>query len=114
MFLYVSARPEWDAATAEYASFRTALGDGHVVDRIDLVSTALTDKTLARYAGFVIGGSPFNVTDDVRSDVQRRVESDLERIAQRALNGQTRAFFTCYGIGVVTRLLGGSVDLQHP
>ena len=113
-FLYVSARPEWEAATAEYASFHTALGEQLVVDRLDLVTTSLTADALERYDGFVIGGSPFNVSDVARSDVQRRVESDLEQIAQRALDGRAAAFFTCYGIGVVTRMLGGAVDLEHP
>jgi len=113
-FLYVSARPEQLAATAEYASFRSALGDQFEVDRIDLTATPLLDDAADRYAGFVIGGSPFNVSDTTRSDLQRRVENDLERIAQQALTGTAAAFFTCYGIGVVTRMLGAAVDLQHP
>ena len=60
--LYVGVRPELDAATAERASFRVALGvDAEVLDRVDLTTTALPDDVFDRYAGFVIGGSPFNV-----------------------------------------------------
>lgn len=109
---YVCVRPELDAATAEHASFRRALGID--ADRIDLLAEELPETTLDSYAGFVIGGSPFNVTDAAITPVQRRVERDLERIAQAALDGRTAAFFTCYGIGVVTRMLGGEVGLAHP
>ncbi|GAB6856631.1 glutamine amidotransferase-related protein [Microbacterium xylanilyticum] len=113
--LYVGVRPELDAATAERASFRVALGvDADVLDRIDLTTAALPDDAFDRYAGFVIGGSPFNVTDVRKSETQLRVEADLERIAARAIDGATTAFFTCFGIGVVTRLLGGSVGTENP
>ncbi|WP_295034255.1 GMP synthase [uncultured Microbacterium sp.] len=113
--LYVGVRPELDAATAERASFRVALGvDAEALDRVDLTTTALPDDVFDRYAGFVIGGSPFNVTDARKSATQRRVEADLERIAERAIEGKTTAFFTCFGIGVVTRLLGGTVGNGTP
>ncbi|UGS26262.1 GMP synthase [Microbacterium resistens] len=113
--LYVGVRPELDAATAERASFRVALGvRPDELDRIDLVTTPLPDDAGERYAGFVIGGSPFNATDAAKSDTQRRLEADLERIAQRAIDGGPPAFFTCFGIGVVTRLLGGTVTTDHP
>lgn len=113
--LYVGARPELDAATAERASFRVGLGVGSAqLDRIDLVAEPLPDDVFDRYDGFVIGGSPFNVTDVRKSETQRRLEADLERIAARAAEGATAAFFTCFGIGVVTRLLGGIVTTDHP
>ncbi len=113
--LYVGVRPELDAATAERASFRVALGVGpEALDRVDLTTTPLPEDAFDRYAGFVIGGSPFNVTDVRKSETQRRVEADLERIAARAIDGATTAFFTCFGIGVVTRLLGGVVGSDNP
>lgn len=111
--LYVCVRPEEGAASAEHASFRRGLGVGEL-DRHDLLSTPLTEEILVRYRGVVIGGSPFNVSDAAPSDLQRRVENDLERLAQAALDERTAAFFTCYGIGVVTRMLGGTVTLDHP
>lgn len=111
--LYVCVRPERGAAEAERASFRRGLGVDEL-DQLDLVSTPLTDEMLTRHDGFVIGGSPFNVSDAVKTPEQRRVEADLERIATRTLDGQAAAFFTCFGIGVVTRMLGGTVTLDHP
>ena len=112
--LYVCVRPQRDAAVAEWASFRDGLGvsDDDLVHH-DLVRTPLP-ADLDRYAAVVVGGSPFNVTDPDKTDDQRRLEFDLERLAAAAIEGRTNALFTCYGIGVVTRLLGGEVTLRHP
>ncbi|MDF2664367.1 MAG: synthase - Glutamine amidotransferase domain [Microbacterium sp.] len=112
--LYVCARPQREAAVAEWASFRDGLGvrDDDLVHH-DLVREPLP-ADLDRYTAVVVGGSPFNVTDPDKTEEQRRLESDLERLAATAIEGRTRALFTCFGIGVVTRLLGGEVTLLHP
>ena len=119
--LYVCVRPQQGAAAAEYESFRTAMRlDEDALGRHDLVREALPDDVFERYSGFLIGGSPFNVADpeSTKTDVQRRLEADLERIARRV--AETRgddgpaAMFTCYGIGVVTRMLGGEVSRAYP
>ncbi|WP_309102854.1 GMP synthase [Microbacterium sp.] len=111
--LYVCVRPERGAADAEHASFRRALGVD-VVDRLDLLSERLDPARLGHYSAIVVGGSPFNVTDGAKTPVQRAVESDLEQIARAAIAGETAAFFTCYGIGVITRMLGGEVTTATP
>lgn len=111
--LYVCVRPELGAADAEHASFRRALGVD-VVDRLDLLTERLDPARLARYSGVVVGGSPFNVSDAHKSPVQLRVEADLEQIAHQAIAGQIAAFFTCFSIGVVTRMLGGEVTSDTP
>ncbi|MDT0158310.1 GMP synthase [Microbacterium sp. ARD32] len=111
--LYVCVRPERSAADAEHRSFARDLGLPRL-HRIDLLHASLETVEWEQFDGFVIGGSPFNVTDDDKGDTQLIVERDLERIAARALDGRTTALFTCYGIGVVTRMLGGRVVLDHP
>lgn len=111
--LYVCVRPEKGAADAEHASFRNALGVD-VVDRLNLLDEPLDPEHVRRYRGIVIGGSPFNVTDAVKSAVQQRVESDLETLARLAITGEVAVFFTCYSIGVVTRMLGGDVTVDTP
>jgi GMP synthase (glutamine-hydrolysing) len=115
--LYVCVRPQTEAADGEYASFREAMSaTGVTLARHDLVRTPLPDDVFDRYAGFVVGGSPFNLTDpeSTKPDTQRRLEADLERIAASAAGAQTTALFTCYGIGVVTRMLGGTVSRAFP
>ncbi|MFV0320577.1 MAG: glutamine amidotransferase-related protein [Microbacterium sp.] len=115
--LYVCARPQEGAAAAEYESFRTAADlDPADLDRIDLVRERLPRDAFDRWGGFVVGGSPFNVTDpeSTKTEAQRSLETDLERIAREAADQRTHALFTCYGIGVVTRLLGGEVTRAFP
>ena len=120
--LYVCVRPQQGAAAAEYESFRSAAHlDATELAQLDLVREQLPTDVFEQYSGFLIGGSPFNVTDpeSTKTDVQRRLEADLERIATGAMTapseaGSAPAFFTCYGIGVVTRLLGGVVSRAHP
>jgi GMP synthase (glutamine-hydrolysing) len=116
--LYVCVRPQQGAAAAEYESFRSAMRiDEGELARHDLVHDPLPPDVFDRFSGFVVGGSPFNVADpeSTKTDAQRRLEADLERIAARAAEGDgPAALFTCYGIGVVTRLLGGRVSRAFP
>jgi GMP synthase (glutamine-hydrolysing) len=115
--LYVCVRPQQEAASAEYESFRraTRLDDTQLAQH-DLVRDPLPDDAFDRYGGFLVGGSPFNTTDpeSTKTDAQRRLERDLEKIAQHAAASQTAALFTCFGIGVVTRFLGGEVSRAYP
>lgn len=111
--LYVCVRPETGAADAEHASFRRALGVD-VVDRLDLLEEPLDPARLEGYRGIVVGGSPFNVTDSAKSSLQQRVEADLETLAGQAADRRIAGFFTCFSIGVVTRMLGGEVGTETP
>ncbi|KQZ85913.1 GMP synthase [Microbacterium sp. Root166] len=116
--LYVCVRPQQGAAAAEYESFRTAMRlDPSQLGHHDLVREPLPGDVFERYSGFLVGGSPFNLADpeSTKTDVQRRLEADLERIARRVAAGDgPAAMFTCYGIGVVTRMLGGEVSRAYP
>lgn len=111
--LYVCVRPEIGAADAEHASFRRALGVD-VVDRLDLLQAPLHIERLRGYRGVVVGGSPFNVSDTVKSAEQLRVEADLRTLADAAMAAEIAVFFTCFSIGVVTRMLGGEVVTDTP
>ncbi len=116
--LYVCVRPQLGAAAAEYESFRTAMHlDESRLAHLDLVREPLPDDVFERYAGFLVGGSPFNVTDpeSTKTDAQRRLEAGLARIAERTATGDgPAALFTCYGIGIATRTLGGTVSRAFP
>ncbi|WP_106816498.1 glutamine amidotransferase-related protein [Microbacterium timonense] len=116
--LYVCVRPQQGAAAAEYESFRTAMRlEESRLEHHDLVNEPLPDDAFDRYAGFLVGGSPFNVADpeSTKTQTQRRLEGDLTRIAERTAAGDgPAALFTCYGIGIATRALGGSVSRAFP
>ncbi|WP_244632104.1 GMP synthase [Microbacterium sp. Se63.02b] len=106
-------RPELGAADAEHASFRRALGVD-VVDRLDLLQTPLEIARVRGYDGVVVGGSPYNVSDTQKSAEQLRVEADLRTLADAAIDAEVAVFFTCFSIGVVTRMLGGEVVTDTP
>jgi GMP synthase (glutamine-hydrolysing) len=119
--LYVCVRPQQGAAAAEYESFRAAAHlDTSQLVSLDLVRDPLPADVFERYSGFFIGGSPFNLTDpeSTKTEVQRRLEADLERIAAGVMAAPSStspaALFTCYSIGVLTRLLGGEVSRGYP
>ncbi len=114
---YLCVRPQQGAAAAEYESFRSATRlDEQTLEHWDLVRDPLPPDAADRWRGVVVGGSPFNVTDpeSTKTDVQRRLEADLARIARDAADGATAALFTCYGIGIATRTLGGEVTRAYP
>lgn len=111
--LYICVRPELGAADAEHASFRRAFGVD-VVDRLDLLQTPLDLNRVRGYRGVVVGGSPYNVSDTKKSPEQLRVEADLETLAHAAIAAEVAGFFTCFSIGVVTRMLGGEITIDTP
>ncbi|MFC9559059.1 glutamine amidotransferase [Agromyces sp. NPDC056965] len=115
-FLFLSARPEVEAVGPEYESVRRAMGvDAGRLEHVRLDVDPLGDVSLDAYAGIVVGGSPFNVTtpESGKHEVQRRVEADLTRLAEQAVAADSPLLFTCYGIGVLTRLLGGEVGTTY-
>ncbi len=115
--VYVCVRPQQDAAEAEYASFRRAMElDQSQLERVDLTRDSLPADAFDRWRGFVVGGSPYNATDaaEHKPEGQVRLEADLARIADAAASGATAALFTCFGIGVATRQLGGSTSRAYP
>jgi GMP synthase (glutamine-hydrolysing) len=112
--LYVCARPQRGAAEAEYESFRAAAGlSVDELDSLDLVHGDLPD--LDEYAAYLIGGSPFNTVDpeSTKTDAQKHVEAGLARLATASAEGGPAVLFTCYGIGIATRTLGGEVSRAH-
>ena len=115
-FLFLSARPEVEAVGPEYEAVRRAMGvDAGRLEHVRLDVESLGDVRLEDVAGVVVGGSPYNVTtpDSGKHPVQRRVEADLARLAEAALERDHPLLFTCYGIGVLTRVLGGTVGTLH-
>ncbi|WP_353816124.1 glutamine amidotransferase [Agromyces sp. SYSU T00266] len=115
-FLFLSARPEVEAVGPEYESVRRASGlDAGRLDHVRLDVESIGDLDPRRYAGIIVGGSPFNVTtpENRKHPTQLRVEADLAGIAERALAADHPVLFTCYGIGVLTRVLGGEVGTLY-
>jgi len=92
----------------------TGLGDRLEVLSVDV--DRLPAGLFDRYAGVITGGSPYSVSDpeDTKSPGQRLAESQLTWVANEALERDAPVFFTCFGIGLLTLALGGTVDRTHP
>ncbi len=115
-FLLLQARPQADARAAEAASFARAMGAEGRLDTVRIDVEPMPADALTRYAAVVVGGSPYNVTDDAqaKSAGQRAAEGTLAGLAESALADGYPVFFTCFSIGILTTVLGGTVDLAHP
>lgn len=115
-FLLLSTRAEDVAADDEYAGFLRATGLAErELHRIRVEAGPLPELDLDAYAGVLLGGSPFNVSDphEGKSDVQRRVERDLARLLDRVVARDLPFLGACYGIGTLGTHQGGVVDRTH-
>lgn len=116
-FLLLATRPEDEAADDEYAGFLEAGGLApHELQRVRLESSPLPPIDFADYSGIIVGGSPFNASDlpERKSDVQHRVERELGELIDRVVAADFPFLGACYGIGLLTRHLGGLVDGTWP
>jgi len=113
-FLLLSTRDHDGAAIAEYRSVvrHTGLRPEDLV-HVRVEATPLGDVDLTAYAGVMLGGSAFNVSDAVKSPLQQRVEADLARMLDRVVDADVPFLGLCYGIGSVTLHLGGVVDRTY-
>lgn len=110
-FLLLSTRPEDETAFAEVISFRTKMGlgaDGLVQKRLE--SRPLGELDLGDYSGILLGGSPFNSSDPIKSPMQSRVEEDLARLMVEVLDRDFPLFGACYGVGTVGTAIGAVID----
>ncbi len=115
-FLFLGTRAEDAVADDEYDAVRRSGGlEERDLRRHRLERDELGAVDLADWSGILLGGGPFNVSDpdEQKSDVQRRVEAELAALADRVVGADFPFFGACYGIGVLGRTGGGTVDRTH-
>lgn len=115
-FWFLGTRAEDAAADGEYdAMVRFSGLDERDLRRVRLERDPLPEIDLDACSGIILGGGPFNVSDDESSkgDVQRRVEVELGGLTERVLATDTPFLGACYGIGTLGRLRGGLVDRTY-
>lgn len=110
-FLHLSVRDEDDAVVGEVDAVVLLAG----LDRADVVHVRVEQSPLnglrpSDFSGVIIGGGPFNASDDPKTPLQQRVEADLGRVVAAALTDNIPLLGMCYGVGLVTQQLGGVVD----
>ena len=70
---------------------------------------------VAAYAGVILGGSPFTVSDEqsTKTTTQVRVEDELVELVRQVIELDMPYLGLCYGIGVTGLALGGLVDKTY-
>lgn len=112
-FLLLGTRDHDEAALAEYASVLRHTGlDAADLRHVRVESEPLPEIDLGDHSGVILGGSAFNISDEVKSPLQERVEADLIRLLDRIVDADFPFLGLCYGVGTVTTHLGGTVDRE--
>jgi GMP synthase (glutamine-hydrolysing) len=112
-FLLLSTRADDRAAAEEYAAFAryAALPPERLV-HLRMEAAPLPPLDLDRYAGAFVGGSPFNSSDpiELKSAVQRRVESELSVLLDEIVDRDFPFLGACYGVGTLGVHQGAVID----
>jgi GMP synthase (glutamine-hydrolysing) len=112
-FLLLATRGEDVPADEEYEAFLELGGlKASQLERRRLEREPLGAVNLEDYSGLILGGSPFTISDEEKSDVQVRVETELIDLTQQALASDFPFLGACFGIGIIGSAVGGVVDKQ--
>ena len=115
-FLLLATRAEDRAADEEYAAFLRFGGlSESELHRVRLEQRPLGSVRLDDYSGLIMGGSPFNSSDpaELKSDVQRRVESELAALLDEVVAADIPMLGACYGVGTIGTHQGAVVDRTY-
>jgi len=116
-FLLLSIRGEDEAADDEYRSMKYFAGlDDAGLHRIRLTHQPLGPIDMADWSGVILGGGPYNVSDEpeAKSPTQRRVESELLPLIARFVDNDFPFLGCCYGVGTLGSVVGAKVDRSYP
>jgi len=116
-FLLLSIRGEDEAADDEYlAMMRFAGLDESGLHRIRLTHRPLGPIDLTEWSGIILGGGPYNVSDDPdsKSPTQQRVESELLPLIRDVVDRDFPFLGCCYGVGTLGSVVGARVDRTYP
>lgn len=115
-FLLLSIRAEEKAADDEYlAMMRFADLDEHGLHRIRLTHNSLPAIDFAVWSGIILGGGPYNVSDNAESKsvTQRRVEGELLPLVGRTVDRDFPFLGCCYGVGTLGSVVGATIDRTY-
>ena len=113
-FLLLSCRPEDEAAEGERQAVVSLSGlKEDQLHQIRVERASLPFLDLGEYSGVILGGGPYNSSDEVKSEVQIRVEADIGRVLNDVFEDDLPFLGMCYGIGTVTAHMGGVVDRTY-
>ena len=115
-FLLLGTRAEDAAADNEYDAFLGFTGlEESMLQRVRLKRGPLGSVDLDDWSGIFLGGGPFNSSDpdELKSPVQRRVESELGALLDVVVERDFPSLGACYGIGVIGTHRGATIDREY-
>ncbi|WP_285727157.1 glutamine amidotransferase [Psychromicrobium xiongbiense] len=115
-FLFLSTRAEHEVADSEAAAFAHYAGLDDAAFRWHrLDQEPLPELVLEDFSGIILGGSPFNASDDpaLKSATQLRVEAELAALLDIVVVCDFPFLGACYGVGTLGRHQGGAIDRQY-
>ncbi|SNS52044.1 GMP synthase (glutamine-hydrolysing) [Micrococcales bacterium KH10] len=115
-FLLLATRVDDVVADAEYEQICRFGGlTPHELKRVRLEQTEMPEIDFNEFSGIIIGGGPFNASDDpaTKSDIQLRVEGELGELVDRVVAADFPLLGACYGVGAVAAQLGSVVDATY-
>ena len=113
-FLMLSHRPEDVEAEREHVGVvRSARLEPRDVEQRRLDQAHLGEVDFEQYSGVIVAGGPFSISDEEKSDQQRRVERELLGVTERCIEADFPFLGLCYGMGVLVVAAGGAVGREH-
>ncbi len=113
-FLLIQSRPEDETSDNEYEAFLQYGGlSPSQLERFRIEKSPLREINLGKYSGIIIGGGPFNASDEEKSSVQVRVESDMHRLLDDVIDKDFPLLGACYGVGTLVPHQGGLVSRKY-
>lgn len=113
-FLLLSTRAEDAAAHAEQLSFARAAGLAPaMLHQLRLERERPKALDLERYGGVIVGGGPYNASDELKSAVQLEVEAWFDDHLAEVLETDFPFFGACYGVGLLGTVGRGRVSRKH-
>ena len=113
-FLLLSTRPEDEAAAEELESFANAmLVSATSIEQCRLDQTELGEVNLDDYSAVLLGGSPFNNMELMKSPLQLRVEREIGTLVAECIDRDFPLLGACYGIGAIGTAIGARLSDQY-
>ncbi len=116
-FLLIQTRVDSDIAADELRSTRH-LGGFADDELVSLRLEAAEDcpdweAVLSSHSGIILGGSPFNAADALKSPLQQRSERHLAALLELVVERDFPFLGACYGISTLGLHCGGTVDKTY-
>jgi len=114
-FLILQLRPEDETVNDEFEAFLKYGGlTAEEVSRVRMEQGGLPEIHLDEYAGVLVGGGPWNVSDpqEKKSAEQKQAEEWLRNILDDVVARDFPYLGMCYGLGALASQQGGEVSKE--